>query len=230
MEIPFRRPMTCLSFHPTAEISPHATIGSATRVWNFAQIREGAVIGENCIIGRDVYIDANVRIGNRVKIQNSALIYSGVTIADGVFIGPRVCLTNDRYPRAITPTGALKGTADWEQGEILVGYGASIGAGAVIVTGVTVGEFAMVAAGAVVTHDVPAYGLVMGVPARLVGAVCACGKPLPAEMATGFEISHVAESEGAGPHANGVAHNGKRMRQMAVTCSTCSNRDGQVSC
>ena len=169
--------MTSLLIHPTADISPQATIGPATRIWNYTQIREGAVIGSECVIGRDVYIDTDVQIGSRVKIQNSVLLYRGVTIADGVFIGPRVCFTNDRYPRAITPDGVLKGVDDWEQGEICVGYGASLGAGAIVVTGVTIGAFAMVAAGAVVTHDVPAYGLVMGVPARLVGYVCACGKP-----------------------------------------------------
>ncbi len=173
--------MTSLSIHPTADISPQATIGPATRIWNYTQVREGAVIGAECVIGRDVYIDADVQIGSRVKIQNSVLLYRGVTIADGVFIGPRVCFTNDRYPRAITPDGALKGVDDWEQGEITVGYGASLGAGAIVVTGVTIGAFAMVAAGAVVTHDVPAYGLVMGVPARLVGYVCACGKPAQSE-------------------------------------------------
>lgn len=170
--------MVSITIHPTAEVSPHATIGSATKIWNHAQIREGAMIGAECIIGRDVYVDADVRIGNRVKIQNSALIYRGVTLADGVFVGPRACFTNDRYPRAITPEGLLKNAQDWEQGEITVGYGASIGAGAIIVTGVTIGAFAMIGAGAVVTQDVPAHGLVMGVPARLVGYVCSCGKPL----------------------------------------------------
>lgn len=176
--------MTALFIHPTAEVSPRATIGQATKIWNHAQIREGVMIGAECIIGRDVYVDADVCIGNRVKIQNSALLYRGLTLGDGVFVGPRVCFTNDRYPRAIAPTGELKSASDWEQGQITVGYGASIGAGAVIVTGVTIGPFAMIAAGAVVTHDVPAHGLVMGVPARLVGYVCACGRPLPATEST----------------------------------------------
>jgi len=216
--------MTCVSLHPTAEISPQAIIGSATRVWHHTQIREGAIIGAECIIGRDVYIDADVRIGSRVKIQNSALIYRGATIDDGVFIGPRACLTNDRYPRAITPTGARKEAADWEQGEILVCYGASIGAGAVIVTGVTIGEFAMVAAGAVVTHDVPAYGLVMGVPARLVGAVCACGKPLPFEMETEWEIGRMAQKAGGRPRNNGRTHNEMHKKNVAVTCPDCTKK------
>ena len=167
-----------MMIHPTAEISPQAAIGAGTRVWHHVQIREGATIGNDCTIGRDVYIDADVQIGHAVKIQNSALLYKGTVLEDGVFIGPRVCLTNDRYPRAITPWGTPKGVADWVQGKIQINYGASIGAGAIIVTGVTIGRFAMVAAGAVVTHDVPDHGLVMGVPARLVGYVCACGQPL----------------------------------------------------
>lgn len=167
-----------MTIHPTAEVSTLATIGTDTRIWHHVQVREGAEIGDNCIIGRDVYVDTDVHIGNCVKVQNSALLYKGAVIEDGVFIGPRVCLTNDRYPRAITPWGTLKGVDEWEQGVIRIQYGASIGAGAIVVTGVTIGRFAMVAAGAVVTHDVPDHGLVMGVPARLVGYVCACGQPV----------------------------------------------------
>lgn len=167
-----------MTIHPSAEISPQAVIGAGTRIWHHVQIREGVTIGNNCIVGRDVYIDTDVQIGNCVKIQNGALLYKGAVLEDGVFIGPRVCLTNDRYPRAITPWGTLKATADWVQGTVHIKYGASIGAGAIVVTGVTVGRFAMIAAGAVVTHDVPDHGLVMGVPARLTGYVCACGQPL----------------------------------------------------
>jgi acetyltransferase-like isoleucine patch superfamily enzyme len=164
--------------HPSADVSPRARIGKGTRIWNRAQVREGAVLGEQCNVGRDVYIDFDVQIGNCCKIQNSALIYHGAVIEDGVFIGPQACLTNDRYPRAINPDGSLKGADDWEVGQTVVRYGASIGAGAIIVTGVEIGRFAMVGAGAVVTHDVPAYGLVMGTPARLVGYVCPCGARL----------------------------------------------------
>jgi acetyltransferase-like isoleucine patch superfamily enzyme len=164
--------------HPTADVSPQANIGAGTRIWNRAQVREGAVLGANCNIGKDAYIDFDVRIGDNVKVQNSALIYHGVTLEDGVFVGPQACLTNDLYPRAINPDGTLKGASDWEVGETVVRYGASIGAGAIIVTGVEIGRFAMIGAGAVVTHDVPPYGLVLGVPARLVGYVCACGLKL----------------------------------------------------
>ena len=164
--------------HPTAEVSPEAKIGKGTRIWNRAQVREGAVLGDSCIVGKDAYIDMDVHIGSYVKIQNSALLYHGATLEDGVFIGPQACLTNDLYPRAINPDGSPKGPSDWEVGETVIRYGASIGAGAIIVTGVEVGCFAMVGAGAVVSRNVPAHGLVLGVPARLVGYVCACGARL----------------------------------------------------
>jgi len=164
--------------HPTAEVSPEAEVGEGTRIWHHAQVREGARIGKECILGKNVYVDFDVVIGDRVKIQNNALVYHGVIIEDGVFIGPAACLTNDRLPRAITPDGALKSDDDWEVGSILVREGAAIGARAVILPGVTIGPWAMVAAGAVVTHDVPPHGLVAGVPARLQGYVCRCGRRL----------------------------------------------------
>jgi UDP-2-acetamido-3-amino-2,3-dideoxy-glucuronate N-acetyltransferase len=164
--------------HATADVSPQARIGAGTKIWHQAQIREGAVIGESCIIGKGVYIDFDVVIGSRVKVQNGASIYHGATIEDGVFIGPHVCLTNDKRPRAITPEGLLKGDADWEVSRTVVLYGASIGAGAIILPGITIGRFALVGAGAVVTRDVSAHGLVVGNPARLIGWVCACGHRL----------------------------------------------------
>lgn len=164
--------------HPTADVSPQAIIGPGARIWHQAQVREGARIGDNCIIGKSVYIDLDVIIGNNVKIQNGVSVYHGVTVKDGVFLGPGVVLTNDKLPRAINPDGSLKADADWEVSPILIQRGASIGAGAVILPGVTVGAFAMVGAGAVVTHDVPAHGLVYGNPARLRGHVCRCGRPL----------------------------------------------------
>jgi len=164
-----------IAIHPTAEVSPLATVGEGTRIWHQAQIRERAQVGSSCIIGKGVYIDFDVVIGDLVKIQNGASIYHGATIEDGVFIGPHACLTNDKAPRAITPDGRLKRDDDWAVGRTLIQYGASVGAGAIILPGVTVGKFAMVGAGAVVTHDVVAHGLVIGNPARLVGYVCACG-------------------------------------------------------
>jgi acetyltransferase-like isoleucine patch superfamily enzyme len=164
--------------HSTAEVSHHAQLGSGTRVWHLVQIREGVSIGQNCIIGKDVYIDFDVQIGDNVKIQNSALVYHGVTIEDGVFIGPQVCLTNDLYPRAITLDGSLKGNDDWEVGPILIKYGASLGAGSLILPNVTVGRFALVGAGAVVCRDVPDHGLVVGNPAHLIGYVCHCGRKM----------------------------------------------------
>ncbi len=147
-------------------------------IWNHSQVREDARIGKECILGKDVYIDFSVQIGDRVKIQNGVYVYHGVTIESGVFLGPRVIFTNDKRPRAINPDGSLKGNEDWVVGKTLVCYGASIGAGAVILPDVTIGRFALVAAGAVVTRDVPDHGLVVGNPARLVGYVCTCATKL----------------------------------------------------
>ncbi len=143
--------------HPTAEVSPNAQISTGTHIWSQVQVREHAHIGEECNIGKGVYIGVHVRVGSRVKIQNYALVYEGVTLEDGVFVGPRVCFTNDLLPRAITPDGKLKDATDWEVTPTLVKYGASIGAGSVILCGVTIGEFALVGAGSMVTRDVPPH-------------------------------------------------------------------------
>ncbi|MGL4649065.1 MAG: acyltransferase [Caldilineaceae bacterium] len=172
--------------HPSADVAVGATIGAGCRIWNRAQVREGALLGPGCIVGKDAYVDAGVKVGALCKIQNSALIYHGATLEDGVFIGPQACLTNDRNPRAITADGHQKGADDWQVAPILVRYGAAVGACAVVVGGVTIGRFAMVGAGAVVTHDVPDHGLVVGVPARLVGFVCACGHRLDVRDGTGY--------------------------------------------
>jgi len=164
--------------HETAQVHPRAKLGEGARVWNWVQIREDADIGEGSIISKGVYIDFGVKIGRNVKIQNNVSVYHGVTIEDGVFVGPHVCFTNDRRPRAINSDGSLKGADDWEVSPILLKYGCSIGANSTIVPGVTIGRFAMIGAGAVVTKDVPDYGLAVGCPARLVGHVCACGEKL----------------------------------------------------
>ena len=159
-------------------VDPSARLGAGTRVWHYAQVREGAIVGEDCILGKNSYVDEHVQIGNRVKIQNNASVYSGSTLEDGVFIGPHVCLTNDRYPRSINADGSLKGASDWETGRILVRTGAALGAGAIVVTGVTIGRWALVGAGAVVTRDVPDHALVIGNPARQIGFVCVCAHRL----------------------------------------------------
>lgn len=162
--------------HPTAEVAPEAEVGAGTRIWRQAHVRERARIGAECNIGKGVYIDCHVQIGSRVKIQNHTSIFEGVTIEDGVFIGPHVCFTNDLYPRAITPDGRLKSADDWEITKTVVRYGASVGAGAVVRCGVTIGTFALVGAGAVVTNDVAPYSLVFGNPARPHGYVCRCAR------------------------------------------------------
>lgn len=177
--------------HPTTYVSPEAVIGDGTQIWHQSQIRELSVIGTNCVIGKDVYVDYKVQIGNNVKIQNGVSVYQGVTLEDGVFCGPHCVFTNDIRPRAITPDGVLKTTNEWRLTSTLVRRGASIGAHATIVCGVTIGEWAMIGAGAVVTRDVPDHGLVYGTPARLRGFVCPCGNhlsdatdPLDGELAT----------------------------------------------
>jgi acetyltransferase-like isoleucine patch superfamily enzyme len=161
--------------HPSADVSPGATIGAGTKIWHGAQVREGAEIGEQCILGKNVYVDFDVQIGRRCKIQNNVSVFHGTVVEDGVFIGPHVCITNDKLPRAITPQGDLKGADDWAVSPVLLRYGCSIGAGSILLPGVTVGRFALVGAGAVVTREVPDHGLVIGNPARLIGFVCACG-------------------------------------------------------
>jgi acetyltransferase-like isoleucine patch superfamily enzyme len=161
--------------HATADVSEKANIGEGTSIWHHSQVREGAQIGKQCILGKGVYIDAGVCIGDNVKIQNYVSVYHGVTLEDGVFVGPHVCFTNDMRPRAINPDGSLKAADDWELSETRIKRGAALGANSTIRCGVTVGEWAMVGSGSVITRDVPDYGLVMGNPARLKGYVCPCG-------------------------------------------------------
>ena len=159
--------------HPSAEVSDKAQIGDGTKIWNLAQVREDCVIGENCIISKNVYIDTKVVLGNRVKVQNNVNVYHGVEVEDDVFLGPSMTFTNDFYPRAFN--------ADWEITNTYVKRGASIGANATIVCGNTIGEYAMVGSGSVVTKDVPPHALVVGNPARQIGWVCICGHKLDDE-------------------------------------------------
>ena len=165
-------------FHATADISPDVKIPDSASVWHYAQVREQAVIGENCIIGRGAYIGTGVKMGENCKVQNYALVYEPAELGDGVFIGPAVVLTNDEYPRAITPDGKLKSGHDWIPVGVTVKQGASIGARSVCVAPVTVGAWTLVAAGSVVTRDVPDFALVAGVPAKRIGWVGKAGLPL----------------------------------------------------
>ncbi len=171
--------------HPTADVSPDARVGEGTRIWQHVQVQGGAEIGANCTIGKGVFVDAGARIGCNCKIQNYCSIYNGVTLEDGVFVGPHVAFTNDLRPRAVNPDGSLKSAADWTVTPTLVKRGAALGAHATVVCGVTIGEWALVGAGSVVTHDVPDYGLVVGNPARLRGFVCPCGARLPPPSSPG---------------------------------------------
>lgn len=168
--------METVYIHPTADVSKDAKIGSNTKVWHQCQVRKNAVIGDNCIMGKNVYIDHGVKICSNVKIQNNCSIYRGSEIEDGVFIGPNVCLTNDKTPRAITEDGKLKDDTDWKVDKTLVKKGASIGAGSMLLPGIVIGEFAMIGAGSVVTKNVPDYALVYGNPAKIEGYVDKSGK------------------------------------------------------
>lgn len=159
--------------HPTANVSPQASIGAGTKVWINVQIREQARIGEACILSKDVYIDHAVTVGHRCKIQNSVSVYHGVDIGNDVFVGPNVAFTNDRIPRAFN--------AEWRITPTRVEHGASIGANATIICGITIGEYAMVAAGSVVTKDVPPFTLVMGNPARVVAKIDKAGNRIHGE-------------------------------------------------
>ncbi len=167
-----------IRIHPTAEVAPNAIIGDGTCIWHQTQVREDVIIGQDCCIGKGVYIDAGVNIGKNVKIQNYVSIYHGVTIEDGVFVGPHVCFTNDLLPRAINPDGKLKAAEDWVLTLTRIRKGASLGANSTIRCGTTIGLWAMVGCGSVVTRDIPDYGLAWGNPASLHGFVCACGTRL----------------------------------------------------
>ena len=163
---------------PSADVSEDARIGDGSSVWHLAQVREQAVLGENCIVGRGVYVGTGVRMGDNCKLQNYALVYEPAVLEDGVFVGPAVVFTNDHYPRSISPDGTLKRGDDWEAVGVTCRTGASIGARSVCIAPVTIGEWALVAAGSVVTKDVPAHALVAGNPARRIRWVGRAGVPL----------------------------------------------------
>lgn len=166
---------------PSADVSEQAVLGEGTKIWHLAQVREDAVLGENCIVGRGAYVGTGVSIGENTKIQNYALVYEPAVLGKGVFIGPAVVLTNDTYPRAVAPDGSLKSAHDWIPVGVTIEDGASIGARAVCIAPLTIGRWATIAAGSVVTKDVPAFALMAGVPARRLGWVGKAGFPLKAD-------------------------------------------------
>ena len=159
------------SIHPSAIVEDGARIGAGTRIWHHVHVRTGARIGERCVLGKSVFVDSGAVVGSGCKIQNFVSIYTGVTLEDDVFVGPSAAFTNDRYPRA--------SGEGWELLPTLVRRGASIGANATILPGLTIGEWAVVGAGAVVTRDVEPHRLVVGNPAKAVGWACRCGRRVP---------------------------------------------------
>ncbi|MEK7548614.1 MAG: acyltransferase [Patescibacteria group bacterium] len=160
--------------HPTADISDRAEIGSGTKVWHHVQIMEDVKIGNECVLGKGVFLSGPTRVGNRVKIQNYANIF-GAIIEDEVLIGPLSVIVHDNNPRSTNLSGNLKTAAEYTSKYVTLKFGSSIGANVVILPGVTIGEFAMVAAGSVVHRNVASYALVVGNPARQLGHVCSCG-------------------------------------------------------
>ncbi|MBM4420041.1 MAG: N-acetyltransferase [Chloroflexi bacterium] len=162
--------------HGSAIVHERARVGRGTRVWAFAQIREDASVGAECNVGKGVYIGAGVVVGDRCKMENNASLFEGLTVENDVFVGPHVVFTNDRSPRATNPDGSLQTAADWTLGRTTVRRGASIGAGAVVLPDREIGRHALVAAGAVVTRDVPPHAVVIGNPGRIAGYICACGR------------------------------------------------------
>jgi len=182
-----------MTVHAGAEVADDVILGDGTTVWPLAQIREGATLGASCIIGRGAYVGTGVIMGDNCKLQNYALVYEPAVLEDGVFVGPAAVFTNDFYPRAITPAGKLKRGADWEPVGVTVRHGASVGARAVCVAPVTIGRWALVAAGSVVTKDVADFSLVAGVPARHIRWVGKAGVPLEGDGGGGWRCPQTGE-------------------------------------
>jgi UDP-2-acetamido-3-amino-2,3-dideoxy-glucuronate N-acetyltransferase len=194
--------MNDFTAHSTAVIDEPCTIGAGTRIWHFCHVCEGARIGAGCVLGQNVYVAGGAVIGDRVKIQNNVSVYDGVVLEDDVFCGPSVVFTNVVNPRAEIPRRH-------EYQPTVVKRGASIGANATIVCGNTIGEHAFVGAGAVVTRDVPAHALVLGLPARVTGWMCMCGARLP------FEVEAAGEA--------GCSSCARRFRGQGLLVSECTS-------
>ena len=169
--------MTGAFVHETATAEKGSKLGSGTKVWHYAHVREGAVIGKDCVVGHCAYVGEGVKVGDNVKIENKVSIFKGATIEDDVFIGPHVAFTNDLRPRARN--------AKWDVTKTRIKKGASIGVNSTIICGVTIGSHSMVGGGSVVTSDVPDHGLVYGNPAKLKGFICFCGGELGTEKKKG---------------------------------------------
>lgn len=201
--------------HPTALVEDGVDLGEGTAVWDSAHLRGPSTVGSDCIIGEKTYVAYGVHIGDRVKVNAFAYLCTGVTLEDGVMVSAGTVFTNDRYPRATTPDLAELRSSDPDEDTLstLVGAGATIGARAVIGPGVDLGQFSMVAAGAVVTHDVADFHLVAGLPARTVGIVCRCGPPL----------LRVGPGEALGDHEELTC--GACGRRYAVTAGRVVERD-----
>ncbi len=188
--------------HETADVADSAVIGSGSKIWHYAQVRENATIGENVIVGRGAYVGTGVEVGDNCKIQNYALVYEPAKLGRGVFIGPAVVLTNDHFPRAINADGTPKSADDWHPVGVDIREGASIGASATCVAPITIGRWALVGSGSVVVKDVPDFALVVGSPARRIGWVGTAGHPLTHEQddiwlcpATGSRYRQLSDDE-----------------------------------
>lgn len=167
-----------LVIHELANVEAKTNIGADVKIWAHAHIRSGASLGKNTIVGEGAYVGSGVSVGENSKIQNYALIYEPAKLGNGVFIGPGAVLTNDQFPRAVSPDGTQKSGDDWDPVGVTIETGASVGAGAICVAPVTIGAWAMIGAGAVVVNDVAPYALVVGSPAKQIGWVGEAGIPL----------------------------------------------------
>ncbi|HVV49392.1 MAG TPA: acyltransferase [Polyangia bacterium] len=180
-------------FHPLAVVESDA-VGAGTRIWAHAHVMKGARVGAGCNLGEGVFVESGVVIGDEVTVKNGVALYDGVTVADEAFLGPHAVFTNDLRPRS----GRFK-RPPAQFAPTRIGRGATVGANATVVCGHEVGAYAMIAAGAVVTRDVPPYALVAGVPARALGFVCACGERLPATLRCACGLAYRRSGAGLAP-------------------------------